>query len=61
MNKDIHRVETEDGIVEIISPEVVLGREQTQEEINEILQQINLVNYRIASRLYREGKLATYK
>lgn len=60
-NKEIYRVETEHAIVEIISPEIVLGREQTEEEIQEILNNIAKVNYRIAMRLYKEGKLATEK
>ncbi|GAA0104335.1 hypothetical protein UT300013_09570 [Paraclostridium sordellii] len=58
---DIYKVETENAIIEIISPEVRLGRKQTDEEIQAILDRIAKVNYRIAKRLYKEGKLATKK
>lgn len=58
---DIYKVETENAIIEIISPEVRLGRKQTDEEIQAILDKIAKVNYRIAKRLYKEGKLATKK
>lgn len=60
-NKEIYRTETEHAIIEIISPEIVLGRRQTDEEVQEILDEIAEVNYKIASRLYKEGKLATKK
>lgn len=60
-NKEIYRVETEQAIIEIISPEIVLGRKQTDEEIQAILDDIAKVNYKIAMRLYKEGKLATNK
>lgn len=56
-NKEIYRVETKHAIVEIISPEIILGREQTEEEIQSILDDIAKVNYKIAMRLYKEGKL----
>ncbi|MRZ79688.1 hypothetical protein GKD14_02025 [Paeniclostridium sordellii] len=58
---DIYKVETENAIIEIISPEVRLGRKQTDEEIQAILDRIAKINYRIAKRLYKEGKLATKK
>ncbi|CEO27090.1 Uncharacterised protein [[Clostridium] sordellii] len=58
---DIYKVETENAIIEIISPEVRLGRKQTDEEIQAILDRIAKINYRIAKRLYQEGKLATKK
>ncbi|WP_250674925.1 hypothetical protein LZ906_006580 [Paraclostridium ghonii] len=60
-NKEIYRVETEHAIIEIISPEIVLGRQQTDEEVQEILEDIAKVNYKIAIRLHEEGKLATDK
>ncbi|CEN78113.1 hypothetical protein [Paraclostridium sordellii] len=53
--------ETEHGIIEIISPEVRLGRKQTEEEIQSILDRIARVNYKIAKRLYKEGKLEIKK
>ena len=58
---DIYKVETENAIIEIISPEVRLGRKQTDEEIQAILDRIAKINYRITKRLYKEGKLATKK
>ena len=61
LKRGIFKTETERATITIVPPHIRLGREQTQEEIYEILQQINLVNYRIASRLYKEGKLATNK
>ncbi|MCE9674898.1 hypothetical protein LPC27_03905 [Paraclostridium bifermentans] len=61
MNPEIYRVETENAIIEIISPTVALGRKQTDEEIQEILNDIAKVKYRIFSKMYKEGKLATSK
>lgn len=60
-NKEIYRTETDNAIIEIISPEIVLGRKQTDEEVQMILDNIAKVNYQIALRLYKEGKLATKK
>lgn len=60
-NKEIYRTETDNAIIEIISPEIVLGRKQTDEEVQMILDNIAKVNYQIAVRLYKEGKLATKK
>ncbi|MEG2984126.1 MAG: hypothetical protein RR835_05460 [Peptostreptococcaceae bacterium] len=56
-NKEIYRTETEHCIIEIVSPEITLGRKQTDEEVQEILDRIARVNYKIAMRLYEEGKL----
>lgn len=61
MKRDIFKTETERATITIVPPHIRLGREQTQEEIDEIIQEISLVNYKIASRLYKEGKLATSK
>lgn len=55
-NKEIYRTETERAFISIVSPEITLGRPQTDEEIQEILNEIAEVNYRIALRLYKEGK-----
>lgn len=55
-NKEVYRTETERAFVSIVSPEITLGRPQTDEEIQEILNEIAEVNYRIALRLYKEGK-----
>ena len=60
-NKEIYKIETDNAIIEIISPEIVLGRKQTDEEVKMILDNIAKVNYQIATRLYKEGKLATKK
>lgn len=34
-----------------------LGRELTEEEKEQIIQEINAVNYEIVLKLYKEGKL----
>ncbi|WP_150842740.1 hypothetical protein [Paraclostridium bifermentans] len=61
MKRGIFKAETDRATITIVPKHIRLGRELTQEEIDEVLQQVNLVNYRIASRLYKEGKLATNK
>ncbi len=61
MPREIYRAETERAIVTIIPPSVTLGRDLTEEERNRVIQEINEVNYEIALKLYKEGKLATTK
>lgn len=55
--REIYKVENERAIVTIIPPSVKLGRELTEEEKEQIIQEINAVNYEIVLRLYKEGKL----
>lgn len=59
--RDIYKAENERAIVTIIPPSVTLGRELTEEEKEQVIQEINAVNYEIVLKLYKEGKLATYK
>lgn len=49
--------ETENAIIRIITPEQILGRPMTQEEKDEVLEDIRKANEDILLGMYRRGEL----
>lgn len=49
--------ETENAIIRIITPEQILGRPMTQEEKDEVLEEIRKANEDILLGMYRRGEL----